>query len=398
MSGQKRWEDVPAPELANFFSPHYQRHNLAVLAHLAGLGLPLSNQRVLELGSGPGDQTGFYVERGCSVVSVDSRQACLNMLVERFPEVRAVRCDLNDPSPLLRLGMFDVVHCYGILYHLEHPARLISYMGEACGGIALIQTCVSPDERDCLVEEWSGDFTQSSTGRGCRPSRKLLFDELQRHFPFVYQTRTQPANPEFPVNWKDLRDAPPLVRAVFVASRRPLDLESLSPTLLDTQEPASAPSPDDPSPSVGRCREWISTIRTLWDEVERRKQDLERARDLEAAAGERLAVIEAQAQRSKILQAAAEERLEQMVEKDRVIAELHAELERAHELEAATAERLAVIAAQDRRIEVLQAAADERLAQMVEKDRVITELHAELERARAALAEQEQLLAGMRSA
>ncbi len=104
--------------LSNFFSTPYQVHNRARLAHLESLRLPLANRRVLELGSGPGDHTGFYVQRGCAVVSVDARQDCLDVLKQRYPGAKAELCDLNDPAALGPLGSFEVIHCYGILYHL----------------------------------------------------------------------------------------------------------------------------------------------------------------------------------------------------------------------------------------------------------------------------------------
>ena len=66
----------PEPGLAYFSSEHYETHNRARLRHLASLGLELSG-RVLEVGSGPGDHTAFYLERGCSVVSIDARRECL---------------------------------------------------------------------------------------------------------------------------------------------------------------------------------------------------------------------------------------------------------------------------------------------------------------------------------
>src|ERR1039457_4264322 len=113
--------------LSNFFSTLYQVNNRARLAHLESLCLPLANCRVLELGSGPGDHTGFYVQRKCAIVSVDSREACLDMLIHRFPGVATVLCDLKDPVCLGVLGPFDVFLCYGILSPLESPADLISY-------------------------------------------------------------------------------------------------------------------------------------------------------------------------------------------------------------------------------------------------------------------------------
>jgi SAM-dependent methyltransferase len=242
--------------LANFFSLHYQDHNRARLEHLASLGLPLSNCRVLELGSGPGDHTGFYAQRGCATVAVDARQDCLATLKA---ETRA--CDLNDPSALADLGAFDVIHCYGILYHLENPAALIGYIGEACRGTAIVETCVSAAEsgRVDQVEEITSDYTQSSTGRGCRPGRRWVFEELRRVFPFVYNTRTQPRHPEFPIDWNNLSGAPPLIRAVFVASKRPHDLPSLSPILLDVQERFD-PQPAEREEQASGLRKLLSRI------------------------------------------------------------------------------------------------------------------------------------------
>jgi SAM-dependent methyltransferase len=102
-----------------FSSSHHQEHNRGRLDHIQSLGLALSDASVLELGSGSGDHTGFYVALRCTVVSVDVRQICLDFLAQRFPGVRTMRCDLNEPGPLRDFGTFDIVHCCGILYHLE---------------------------------------------------------------------------------------------------------------------------------------------------------------------------------------------------------------------------------------------------------------------------------------
>jgi hypothetical protein len=256
--------------LSNFFSTLYQVHNRARLAHLESLCLPLANRRVLELGSGPGDHTGFYVQRGCAVVSVDARQDCLDVLKQRYPGAKAELCDLNDPAALGPLGAFEVIHCYGILYHLEEPSQLIKYMGEACSGLAVVETCVTADKTQPadIVGETIGDFTQSSTGRGSRPTREWVFEALGRCFPFVYHTQTQPNHPEFPVNWKDLTYAPPLIRAVFVASKQPLDLPSLSPRLLDVQQRL------DPAAYIGVLESILAEQRAILEEREQLCQRL----------------------------------------------------------------------------------------------------------------------------
>src|ERR1700689_2103588 len=56
-----------------FHSPNYLRHNARRLEHLASLGLDLHGRSVLELGAGIGDHTTFFLDRDCSVVSVEPR-------------------------------------------------------------------------------------------------------------------------------------------------------------------------------------------------------------------------------------------------------------------------------------------------------------------------------------
>jgi hypothetical protein len=41
--------------------------------HLAGLGLPIAGRDVLEVGAGIGDLTSFFLDRGCSVASIEPR-------------------------------------------------------------------------------------------------------------------------------------------------------------------------------------------------------------------------------------------------------------------------------------------------------------------------------------
>jgi len=226
-----------SPGLDSFFSPHYRDHNSARLAHLATLGLPLHNRHVLEVGSGPGDHTGFYLERGCRVFAIDARKECLRALKERFPQVKTAQIDMNEPAPLVKLGAFEIVHCYGLLYHLHKPQEALGVLAQVCSDLMVLETCVSPGA-DCtlhFVQENSDDFTQSITPLACRPTRAWVFAELKRHFEFVYETRTQPNHAEFPLDWsKPVADGS-LFRAVFVAARQELDLPTLSPRILESQ-------------------------------------------------------------------------------------------------------------------------------------------------------------------
>jgi ubiquinone/menaquinone biosynthesis C-methylase UbiE len=226
------------PGMDYFYSPHYQRHNRARLSHLASLGLPLTGRKVLEAGCGPGDHTGFYLERGCSVYAVDARQECIAAVQARYPEVNIAQVDLNSANALRSLGQFEVVHCYGLLYHLEDPKTGIANMASVCSDLLLLESCVSGHGSEDVypAHELAIDFTQSVHGLGCRPTRQWLFKTLEQYFPFVYQTRTQPNHPEFPLDWSTASDETGLIRIVLVASRTALDMPLLSPGLLEKQE------------------------------------------------------------------------------------------------------------------------------------------------------------------
>jgi len=225
------------PGMDYFYSPHYQTHNLARLSHLASLGLPLEGRRVLEVGCGPGDHTGFYLQRGCSVYAVDARLECLEALRARYPGVETAQVDMNAPDSLRSLGNFEVVHCYGLLYHLEDPKTGIASMAAVCTDLLLLESCVSArrSEEVYPADELAEDFTQSVRGLGCRPTRQWLFKTLGQFFPFVYQTTTQPNHPEFPLDWSSASDEQGLIRVVLVSSRRPLETRLLSPSLLEKQ-------------------------------------------------------------------------------------------------------------------------------------------------------------------
>jgi hypothetical protein len=65
-------------------------------------------------------------------------------------------------------------------------------------------------------------------GEGCRPTREWVFRELERHYEYVYATRTQPRHPEFPIDWTDPSlEGQLLKRAVFIASHSPIINQNL---------------------------------------------------------------------------------------------------------------------------------------------------------------------------
>jgi len=216
-----------------FHSHFYQRHNRRRQEHLASLRLNLANATVLEVGAAIGDHTDFFLDRGCSVVTTEARPESLELLKARYPgqeyphvEVRSL--DLDHPDDRFA-DVFDIVYCYGVLYHLSRPAQAIEFMASHCRGVLLLETRVSYGDGEAVnpCQESPSNPVQSIWGRGCRPTRDWVYSQLRRNFEFVYLTRTQPFHEEFPIDWTcppppDLR-----TRSVFVASRHPLENDLL---------------------------------------------------------------------------------------------------------------------------------------------------------------------------
>src|SRR5215467_7370709 len=104
-----------------FLDPEAQRINRIRHAHLASLGLNLQAKRVLEVGAGIGLLTAFFEERGCDVLSTDANPTNVAEMLRRYPHRKIGLLDLDRPAPLSDLGDFDIVYCYGTLYHLCDP-------------------------------------------------------------------------------------------------------------------------------------------------------------------------------------------------------------------------------------------------------------------------------------
>lgn len=233
------YEIVRRPEEVNpfvdFRTERYLRYNSRRLEHLASLSIPVANCIVLELGAGIGDLTSYYLDRHCIVTTSDVREELLHILKTRHNLCKVLQLDLD--SPTISDGLsFQIVHCYGVLYHLRNPGRALEFINRICSQLLLIETCVSfgQDSSINLLDEDSSYPSQAVYGVGCRPTRRWVFEQLQKYFTFVYCPITQPNFYEFPLDWSrpETHHAPPfnLQRAIFIASRT----EIHSPLLLSS--------------------------------------------------------------------------------------------------------------------------------------------------------------------
>jgi len=221
-----------SPETA-FLSYHYQRHNQRRLEHLASLGLPIAGYSVLEVGAGIGDHTSFFIDRGCKIVTSDGRQENIKILQSRYPDIKVIYLDLDHPPEKFN-ELFDIVYCFGLLYHLQNPVKAIEFMSKCTKRLLLLESCVSYGNDDSVnfCTEDAKNPSQALSGTGCRPTRRWIYNQLKKYFDFVYMPITQPNHEEFPIDWTTPPSQKILTRSIFISSR-----EKLSNILLTEEIP-----------------------------------------------------------------------------------------------------------------------------------------------------------------
>jgi len=201
--------------------------NEARMNHLASLHLPIEGKSVLEVGGGIGLLTGFFEERGCKVLSTDARPENVAEMKRRSPARQVATLDLERPDAIGAMGKFDIVFCYGTLYHLAAPEPALKALSRAAD-LILLETCVSPGEGDVAptVEE-ELTMNQAYSGLGSRPTRAWVMNRLKTFWGNGYISVTQPSHPDFPTDWT-VPATRPLTRAVFVGSKTPLSNSHLT--------------------------------------------------------------------------------------------------------------------------------------------------------------------------
>ena len=219
--------------VCHFHSDQYLRHNARRLEHLASLKIPVAGKSVLEIGAGIGDHSHYYIDRGCRILITEARSENLRYLRKRYPHCGVQFLDMEHPSDVSGFP-FDLTHCYGLLYHLSNPDQALNFLGRHTSGQLLLETCVSlgDSEQIDLIGEARSTPTQAYSGTGCRPTRTWLFRKLRSLFEYVYLPKTQPNHEEFPLDWAaPQRKVNDMHRAIFIASREPLDNDQLMASL-----------------------------------------------------------------------------------------------------------------------------------------------------------------------
>lgn len=210
--------------------------NDARMNHLGSLGLDLAGKRVLEVGAGIGELTWFWEDLDCEIVSTEGRKSNNERNLIEHPWRQVLKRDVTKKDSHKDLGMFDIVFCYGLLYHVPDPAFVIADLSQVCKSLFLVGSMVATDDGppDLGERPESIDVNQGLYRRACTPTRSWFMQELARNFDYVYLPRTQPKNYYYHLSWPLPKTH--IARAVFVASREQLNLPTLSDELLMEQE------------------------------------------------------------------------------------------------------------------------------------------------------------------
>jgi SAM-dependent methyltransferase len=200
----------------------YQEINTArgaVLGELlADVREKLDLRTALDVACGAGYFTGLLRSARLDSMGIDGRQTNIDECARRFPGVRFECFDAEDRA-IRDLGRFDLVLCFGLLYHLENPMLAIRNLQALTGTLLLVESVVFPGEQPVmgLVDEARSN-DQGLNYFAFYPTepclQKMLF---KAGFAHVYKFSVLPDHGTYRHS-----KGSPRVRAMLAASHRPL--------------------------------------------------------------------------------------------------------------------------------------------------------------------------------
>lgn len=190
---------------------------------LPDLRRQLRLETALDVGCGTGYFSQFLRDAEFQVSALDGRKENVEEAQRRVENVSFRQADAEDVS-LATLGSFDLVLCFGLLYHLENPFRAIRNLFALTGKVLIIESMCVPDESALLhlldegkLEDQGLNYVALVPSEGC-----LIKMIYRAGFPYVYHLRDLPDHEQFRATAVRKRS-----RTVLVASRGELDMAAL---------------------------------------------------------------------------------------------------------------------------------------------------------------------------
>lgn len=225
---------------------HYEKLNAArsaVVGDLLGeVGSQFKLQTAIDVGCGLGYFSACLHSLGLQVTAVDGRRENLEEAGRRVPQVKFHTINAEDHA-LRELGQFDLVFCFGLLYHLENPFVAVRHLHALTRNLLLVESVIFPGSEPimALVDETSNE-DQGLNHLAFYPTEACLVKLLYRvGFPNVYRFSCMPEHDHYRSRY-DARQA----RTMLAASRSPLR----TPLLEVALEPSTEIKPWDPRSGV----------------------------------------------------------------------------------------------------------------------------------------------------
>src|SRR5215475_9077416 len=111
----------------------------------ASLGL----KTALDVGCGVGYFCDFLAQFGLAVTGVEGRAENAEEARRRNPAVNFHVMNAEDEA-IRTLGTFDLVFCFGLLYHLENPLRAVRNLRSLAGKLLLVEGLCYPSHEPVL--------------------------------------------------------------------------------------------------------------------------------------------------------------------------------------------------------------------------------------------------------
>jgi SAM-dependent methyltransferase len=210
-----------------FDAEHYARLNSsreeALSAVLKKLVPQLNLRTAIDVGCGAGYFSKFLRSTGFEITAVDGRAENVEETKRRVPDAKVATVNAED-SRISELGKFDLVFCFGLLYHLENPFQTIRSLYQMTGRLLLVEGVTFPgnDVLMGLVDEGRGE-DQGLNFVAFYPTEACLIKMMYRAgFTNVYKFREMPRHPDFRPQGKARR-----VRTMLAASSVDLPEELL---------------------------------------------------------------------------------------------------------------------------------------------------------------------------
>ena len=191
---------------------------------LASVRQQTDMRTALDVGCGVGEFSKFLLGLDFSVVGVDGREENIREAQRRYPQIR-FRTANAENLPLAELGSFDLVLCFGLLYHLENPFHAIRNLYSLTSKVLLIETMCAPSLEPLmqLVDEGKSE-NQGLNYVAFYPSEACLIKMLYRTgFPYVYGFAKLPDHELFRASFWQRKQ-----RTMLAAAKAPLNIASLA--------------------------------------------------------------------------------------------------------------------------------------------------------------------------